>query len=224
MTSEKRFYREVWYVLDKIKYQLLINKPSRVITYTTFYNPQAEVNQFAEQEIFILLQNEGVIKKAKGLTGTFDPDKFSIGKQGEKDSQIGLIFHFEATNKFEDYYEKYKKYGGLSFQDTKETLILYRDGNVSFTTVSGNVKKGKFRIKSNPYNLLLYMSKEPYKIFSFDELVVFLKKPRSESDSTNERRVRDTIQSIRKELKLAEGELFIVDYGFGLNCDVQIRK
>lgn len=110
-SSEERYNLELWYVLDKINYQLLCNKKDKVISYMIYPNPlsKQEVSFIRQQEILRMLEDEEVIIKKEGISGTSDPDVLEIGEEGTSKYRMFLQYYFEPTDKFDKYYEKYKK-------------------------------------------------------------------------------------------------------------------
>jgi hypothetical protein len=79
---------------------------------------------------------------------------------------------------------------------------------------------------TNAYHLISYFVKHPHIPYSCDSLEKELNPQRASASSTSERRIRDTIQPIRKKLKLPKGvDIFLVEKkSFGLDCDVEIRQ
>ncbi len=94
-------------------------------------------------------------------------------------------------------------------------------GYVIFFDKDGIKYESKFKTNTDYYKLLNYLVKQPHIKFPFDELADQLNKPKSmDQGSGDEKRVRDTVAYIKKKLKYRGNDLFISDYGFGLNCDV----
>lgn len=111
--------------------------------------------------------------------------------------------------------------------DRSNTLEFYKStGNVTYIDRSGKNHTGHFGPRDNGYLLLSLLIQYPGKIYTADQTAEVLNKAREYSDSTPDRRARDTIQTIRKELGLVKdkvNDFFIVDKGFGLNCKVEIK-
>lgn len=128
-------------------------------------------------------------------------------------------------NTTEDYLNKKATKNQLEGQLGK--LKLYeKNGKVEYTAHSGNEYCTNLGTNTNQFILLKYLVHNQDKKCSHEELAKGLKLPRNNSNNpTEEQRVRDTVQSIRKKLKLLpEDDFFIVDYGYGLKCNVELSK
>lgn len=111
--------------------------------------------------------------------------------------------------------------------DNGKLIIHQRDGRVTYWTNALRKYEAIFKPRTNPYNLLLYMAQHPIKLFSAEELDRILNPQRKGADSTEDRRARDTIQTIRDKLDLnqnPEDDFFIVGKGFGLKCDIELKS
>ncbi len=115
----------------------------------------------------------------------------------------------------------------VTVSKSKDKLVFYiRTGKTLYFDKKGQEHKAEFRPKTNPYLLLKFLSKSPVETFTSEEIAKELRNPRrGGEDSTPDRRVRDTMEAVRKGLKLTEeDDFFIVDKGsFGLKCDVELR-
>lgn len=101
-------------------------------------------------------------------------------------------------------------------------LILYRNGRVIYVSKSGKKYEAEFDLDTNSYKLLRFLSLETELASSKD-----IAKHLNDSDSSEDRIVRDTIQYIRRnKLGLTkEDDFFIVRRGkFLLNCVVELRN
>lgn len=111
--------------------------------------------------------------------------------------------------------------------DRSNTLEFYKgSGDVIYLDKSGKPRKGHFNPRDNGYLLLAFLTQYPGRVFTADETVKVLKKERSDGDSGADRRVRDTIQTIRKELGLVKdkvNDFFIVEKGFSIGCKVELK-
>lgn len=113
----------------------------------------------------------------------------------------------------------------------KNKLIFYKtDGRTSYIyDYASNPKEtyhSKFNPKTNPYKLLEFLTKNPNQKYPVKDLVKLLNDLRSDVNfPDNDRRVRDTIQIIRKRLKLLnEHDFFIIDKKeYGIKCNVELR-
>lgn len=104
-------------------------------------------------------------------------------------------------------------------------LVFQENGEITYISPTKEIYNTKLRKKTNSYNLLKFLVVNPHKVFGFNKLEMYLEKVgHNVGYSTNERRVRDTIQSIKKKLKYQGQDLFESNKGFGLKCDVQIKK
>jgi len=112
--------------------------------------------------------------------------------------------------------------------DLTNTLQFNKStGDVVYTDKLGNAHQGHLSPRGNSYLLLSFLSDNPRKVFTADEIEKVLNKQRRDAFSTPDRRVRDTIQTIRKELKIVNdkvNDFFLVDKGFGLTCKVEISS
>lgn len=79
---------------------------------------------------------------------------------------------------------------------------------------------GLFQLKNNSYLLLKFLSQNPRKLFSAKELNNTLNKQRQHGNSTEDRRVRDSIKAIIKEM--GTGEFLTTKKGWMLNCNVEL--
>ncbi len=149
----------------------------------------------------------------------------------ERSEELKFEFYLEILHPgFGEICTKYgldnKEQNTGPYDKNKGRLILYKNGRTVYTAPTGRKYEGKFSTKTNPYLLLQFLSKELGKVFEVQDLAKCLRNPRVGAEGTTEdRRVRDTVQSIRKKLKLPEGDdFFIVDKGFGLDCDVELKS
>jgi hypothetical protein len=112
-------------------------------------------------------------------------------------------------------------------QGKKNKLILNtKSGEVVYFSGNGRQYKTSkpFGRKTNSFLLLDFLSKYPQIIFKADDLVKHLKNPRSGGEySLPDRRIRDTIQTVRERMELsAESDFFVMESGFGIKCDVEL--
>jgi len=102
-------------------------------------------------------------------------------------------------------------------------------GAVIYIDKLGEKHKAKFGTRDYGYLLLSYLVQHPGKTFTPEEIVTYLNKDRGQREgakSTPDRQVRDTIQTIRRKLKLTKNkksDFFNVDRGFGIKCAVVIK-
>lgn len=107
------------------------------------------------------------------------------------------------------------------------TLEFYiNSGTAIYVDKSGKKYKGSFGIRDNSYKLLTYLAQHPGQSFTPDELDMLLNKQRQGAYSTPDRRIRDTIQTIRRTLGFTQNktsDFFNVDKGYGIKCSVIIK-
>jgi len=145
LTSEELYDLHWWFVLEKIKKELLKNDTSvtRVI-YSLFLHPTindpATPNSAEEQLIISKLEKDGLIKKTEETTD------FAVG--GTNPTAVGVTHYLEVDiKKFDDYYNRYKKtqnkYDRYCYFDDNIFFLTLRDNSVkaiSFDTVRGTRK------------------------------------------------------------------------------------
>lgn len=114
----------------------------------------------------------------------------------------------------------------LAEKDREAKIILNsKTGEVTYISKTGKKYHKNMKIGKNEFLLLRRLAQSPFEIISFSDLGKSLNEPKHFSDSpSNERRVRDTIKSIKDGLYL-EGidrvSLFTVNSGLSLNCTVE---
>ena len=228
LSADEEIAYYFFFVLNEIKkginLQLDTNKP---ICYTVVLHPALndpyKPNSTVEQQIIRKLIQEGVIKETKERSDCQIPDSKSNNPK-----YASFNYYLKINNsKFDIWYQKYKKF--VTEYETAETigntLIFYTDGRVIYVSPQGKEYKTSFGTKTNSYKLLQFLTRTPFQPFSFKELATTLNKARSDFDlEDDERRVRDTVQAIKKKLGDNGDDLFIADYGFGLKCNVNLIK
>jgi len=229
ISAEEEYARFVWHILNKIKEKLLLqaNKNEPLI-YNLFLHPQSKdwdkPNSTTEQQLLEKLKKLGVMEEAVERT------PFQIGKENETDNpkSAGISYYFKINEAvFNKYYGIYQKLVEQYDKADKQgnTLIFYENGEIKYIDPSGKEYQAKLKSNTNSYRLLKFLVYKPRQVFEFGELAKSLKKARSDVNySDDERRVRDTVQSIKDKLKYYGDDLFESDNGFGLKCDVLIKK
>lgn len=229
ISAEEKLARYYWHILDKIKEVLLLqaNKEEHIL-YSLFLYPQTrdwdKPNPVIEQQLIEKLKMLGVMEEVD------ERSDFQIGKESKTDNpeSAGTTYYFKIKEAV--FNEQYKHYQNLVEQYDKadkqgNTLIFSENGEVIYIDPSGKEHNTNLKTKTNSYSLLKFLVYHPHKVFKFNELADNLNDVRSQVDSSNdERRVRDTIQSIKEKLQYQGDDLFESDYGFGLKCDVLIKK
>lgn len=221
MTIDEKVNNDIYFVLQKIQKSILLGdiKDNEVEYTLVVYPPIADnPSTVDEQRIIRLLEEKGI------LTNTNQIDDFRVGSEETNPKLTGSIFHLRINlPAFEDYYEQIKN----SFVGSnKHKLIITNNGRITYISTDGQTYQGKLGIKTNAYIALLKLAKEPNKIFTFDEIVADFNNPKGNSGDNPlpERRARDAIQTIKNKLNYFGADLFKVDYGFGLNCSVELVK
>lgn len=229
ISAEEKLARYYWYILNKIKEALLVKEnKNKIISYTLVMYPQPndwnKPNSLIEQQLLEKLINLKVMKETK------ERGQFQIGKESKTDNpkSAGITYYFKINeanfNKlYNDYQKLVEQYDRADKQG--DTLIFYENGEIVYIDPTGREYQTKLKTKTNSYSLLKFLVYKPHRVFEFGELAESLKETRSQVDSPgDERRVRDTIQSIKEKLQYQGDDLFESDYGFGLKCDVLIKK
>ena len=234
LSAEEEIAYYFWFVLNKIKKQIEIkekielqNEKDFSISYSIFLYPTlndpykpTSINEQIIIEKFI---------KDKIIIETRERSDFQVGvdKNGNPES-AGIGYFFKVNrSRFDKLHNKYKEI--IKQYETAEekgdTLTFNINGEVSYISPTGELYKTKLTKNSNSYNLLSFLVDQPKKLFNFSELAEKLNRPRGHAQApSDERRVRDTIQSIKKALKYYGKDLFLSDYGFGIKCKVNIIK
>ena len=225
ISSEEKYGRYVWYILDKMKEELLLQRDKREpIIYTLQLYPRTndwdEPNPTVEQQLLEQLKGLGVMKE------TDQRCDFQSGKEDETENpkSAGSSYYFRINEDvFGKYFSKYKKLAEQYDRADKEgnTLIFNEDGNVTYISPKGEVYQAKLGLNTNSYGLLNFLANNPRQVYKFDELAKYLRKKGGHDE---ERQVRDAVQSIKKNLRYKGNDLFESAYGFGLKCNVQIVK
>ncbi len=227
--AEELHARFLWYVLNKIKAaQLLLEAKQQSISYALFLYPQNKAwnipNANTEQFLLNNLIELGVIEE------TNENAPFQIGKEYEHENptSAGVYYYLKINNvAFDKYYEKQQKLiNKYDKADAKGNLLTFHEnGEIEYIDSDGNEYHTKLNKTLNQFKLLKFLVYNPRQVFKFDELAKNLNKVKSGVDyPDDERRVRDTIQSIKDKLMYKGDGLFESSYGFGLSCDVLIKK
>lgn len=105
--------------------------------------------------------------------------------------------------------------------------IAPRNRNVIYVSRTGARFSKTLGGHSNSFKLLSFMAKSPGKIYTVDELVKEINKPRELAEyASRDVRIRNTLKAIKDKLGLkgsVRDELFLVERGhFGLGCRVEV--
>lgn len=217
MDAEEKYNQDLWFVLNKIKDGLLRQSDGNTLSYRVFVHPikEEQPHPTDEQALLKKLEKLSVIK-------VVEKGDFQVG---EDNKAGGISLKLKVYRReFDKHYEKNKKLSN----ELKNTLVFSRSGLIEYTTKSLTVHKTSFKPLTNPYRLLDFLVHNPLednKTYSFSKLARELRKPRKKVEyADDERRVRDTIQSIRVGLGYNGDELFNVDKGFSIKCKVSIKE
>jgi hypothetical protein len=217
MTLEEKLNKDTLFVLERIKKELLLgNTTGNFIEYNlTVYPSRPNAPSIVDEQQIIEL-----LKKRKIVTEIKKGHDFSIVDPDSNNPKLAGITLYLSIKEdvFNDYYEQIKK---AVYGTTQNKLSISTDGNISYSSTEGTIYTGTLGTKTNGYNVLLALASKPHKILSFGELAKHLKDTNDDS-SDNERRVRDSIQTIKNAINYSGKDLFKVDYGFGLNCSAEI--
>ncbi len=110
--------------------------------------------------------------------------------------------------------------------ELKNKLIIHtKSGKAVYFGPSGKKYEHQFDVRDNTGKVLIYLASHPSGELDAATLAKLLNKPRhDEVGNTDDRRVRDTFQSLRKGLGLVKNpdDCFQTARGFGLKCSVEL--
>jgi hypothetical protein len=225
---KENFDFAVFYILNELERKRLPYPDQKIVDYTRDINIRHMANFLFGMELDAIK----FLKKERVIEEIGEPDIIENNKKGTPDYQVEEVLHFKILKNFSKFYEEYKKrvkqHEGAGGEDN--TLFFNINGEISYITPTGETFEGKLKMGKISYNLLYFLANQANKKFEFTELAQkLINKPRAQSDPTDERRVRDTVGSIKKALKSSGkryygDDLFISDKGFGIKCRVHIVK
>ncbi len=105
----------------------------------------------------------------------------------------------------------------------KNTLVIYDNGRIDYLSYTRELIQNFLKKRTNEYQILYYMAQRKDKELTFPELAKQLKPTRNGGeDATPESRVRNTLQAIRKKLKLTKtnNDIFEIRNSIKLTCNV----
>lgn len=157
------------------------------------------------------------------------PDKLNYKESDTQKYRDHLqAFHFSFVELVKEVNKRIRSQTIVNTSDYTSTIgkiIFYQNGNVIYISPKGHEYKGILTRDTNAYKLLKYLVQNPHQSFDADKLVEQINNPRQGSDSTPDRRIRDTIQEIREKLGIPGNEdIFHLGKGFELNCDSELKK
>lgn len=184
----------------------------------TFLNLEAMIDDTSNSQVIKSIELYNILQDFNEIFHKEEPKKLLFIKPNIFRGYL-KSFHGKFTNLFsQNYTGKMTERGKLEWYD---------NGKAIYTTPAGKVKHGKFKIGDNPYGLMNFLIKNPTKLYKPTELSPHLKV----SNSTDERKVRDTLAAVRKEFKIIDvrknkaDDLFDVEGKlFGLNCNVELKR
>ncbi len=185
----------------------------------------AYINHYAERlDNKLFLQLKSIDEKYKKM-GLF----CSTEHLNERTSAIKKAKNWMITEKETGIFETQRKQRleEIGLNNRGRLVVNLKDGHTIYWTDSLKKYMATFKPRTNPYILLIFLVQNPGEIFSDEELVDKLNPQRRDANSADDRRIRDTIETIRKKLKLTknpEDDFFTVDKGFGLNCIVELKS
>lgn len=230
LSADEKITYYYWHILNKIKEAAeLQNNENAPITYALFLHPALndpyKPNSVVEQELIQKMIDEGILEE------TEERSNFKVGEDVVGNPKAaGVHYYFKVdTVRFNDLYDKYKRLiQQHQLAEEKGNTLIFNtaNGEVSYTSPDGKTYEGELNKNTNSYRILSFLVDQPInKLFDFSELAKHLNSPRGHSrEPTEERRVRDTIQSIKEVLNYYGEDLFISDYGFGIKCKVHIIR
>ena len=228
LSAEEKNDYYYWFVLDKIKEEIYLkNNKDSLITYSLYFIPSLndphKPNPTTEQKVIDRLIEGKVIKEVDAQTD------FQIGGDGiGNPKSAGVHYYLEIDDsRFDHLYKEYKS--RVEQYETAEedgnTLYFNESGEIKYISPEGKTYTTKLNTSANSFQLLRFLANQPSQKFGFSDLAEHLNSPRAQDKgSTDERRVRDTISSIKKALKYRGEDLFIAEWGFGIKCKVHIIK
>lgn len=223
LSSEERMTYYYFYVLDKIHEGLILHRSKDgsirydLLLFPSLNDPY-KPNPTQEQQLIDNLIRDKVLEETEER-GNFQIGKLEIGKL----ESAGVYYSLKTVNPaFETMHRRYSTL--VKGYQIGNILTFYpNDGTMVYISPKGEEYKGKVRVGSNSYMLLEILIRHQHKVVKFDDLTTNFKELKNGADSSNERRARDAVEYIKEKLKYYGDDLFISDYGFGLNCDVNLR-
>ena len=224
---KEHFDLAVFYILNELERERLPYPDQKIVDYTRDINIKHMASFLFGMELDVI----NFLKKAGVIEEVGEPDIIENDKKGTPDYQVEEVLHLKILKNFGKFYEEYRKkvkqYEAVGGENN--ILFFNINGKIIYTTPTGEAFEGKLKIGKNSYNLLYFLANQANKRFEFTELAKTLNAPRAQSDPVDERRVRDTVESIKKTLKNGRkryygDDLFMSDNGFGIKCKVHIVK
>lgn len=222
LTAEEKTAYYYFHVLNNIREKLdPSDKNDESVEYhLTVYpslNDPCRPNPTQEQILIDYLIKDKVLEKVK-KNGSFQTGTDENGNP----KSAGVIYYFKPINPaFNNLCTKYNRII-KGYQEGNLFTFSISKGTMFYISPTGEEYRGRLNTSSNSYRLIYFLTKNPFKVFDFDNLAKNLRDKRQGANSSNERRVRDTVAVIKNKLKYDGEELFVSNYGFGLKCDVKL--
>lgn len=103
-------------------------------------------------------------------------------------------------------------------------IKISTEGTITYVSEEGDIFKTKLSTRTNEFLLINFLAREPGKLWEAKKIDEVLNNRKTGSSSTPDRRVRDTVQAVKRKLGMAKisDSIFRVDMGsFGLNYPVK---
>lgn len=140
--ADKKHINAVFFVLNRIKYELLFDSEKKqIIDYMFDLNikRQAELSLMEERAILQELKNDCIIAEVG------EADIVEIGEKGTPKYKVYEVYHFKVSEDFNDHYDRYQKIQNVTqnyyWFDNNTFFFTLRDNSVkaiSFDTERGN--------------------------------------------------------------------------------------
>lgn len=200
----------------------------QVIWESHIINPSSDKIYLLKRRLLIKDRNEPIVESV--FDGFKKENIFQKWlKEGEGYFLIGVIVS-KLSIKYSELDKLYRKVAEA--QNNKQTkpirkLVIHKLGHIDYY-FSGKKYNANFKIGLNDFKLLNFLaqSQNLYETFRPEELVAYLNDERQDSESLPERRIRNTIKSIRDKLGISgiDDPFIVSSKRFGLNCDVELIK
>lgn len=184
----------------------------------------AYINHYAEQLDSKLYSELKLIDANYRAIGKFGSEKHQNERHYLIKSRHFKVLEIEA--RFLDT-QRNSRLNEIGHIDKGKLILNQKNGHTIYWTNSLKKFEATFKPRTNPYKLLNFMGRQPDKMSTAKELVEVLNAQRENANSIDDRRVRDTVQTVRKKLGLiqnSQDDFFIVENGFGLKCDVELKS
>lgn len=142
ISADKKYNRATFYVLNKIKNDLLFDPEQKwIVDYYLDLNIKwrTGLGLMDERAILQKLRNDGIISDIG------EADIVETGEKGTPHYEVSELYHFKVSDKFDNYYDDYQKkqmvMDNYCWFDNNTFFLILRDDSVkaiSFDTERGN--------------------------------------------------------------------------------------